>query len=126
MKLEKADYKEIMGLRKPANGLRLDRRAVLDEFLNADNYDMKLVFGREEKEEMLGYCARTGKSPKDYYLSVYNSYACIISKDKKYKDKIEIKRFSKNVDKSPMTLYLVRKDKTFVIGDDCQRRGYVW
>lgn len=124
MKLEKVDHKEIQRLKVSAKAhMRYDRRSILTEFLDSDSYCMKLVFGKEDEEEMLEWLSRTGKSPKDYYLSVYNSYAAIISDDKKYKDKVQIKRFTTS--KDTMTLYLVRKDRTMVFGDDCQRKGYV-
>ena len=125
MKLEKVDYKEMQSLEMSGGTRRrYDRRAILTEFLDSDSYCMKLIFGKEDEEEMLEWLSRTGKSPKDYYLSVYNSYAAIISDDKKYKDKIQIKRFTK--DESSMNLYLVRRDRTMAFGDDCQRRGYEW
>lgn len=89
MKLEKVDYKEIQSLNMSnRTRMRYDRRAILTEFLDSDSYCMKLIFGKEDEEEMLEWLSRTGKSPKDYYLSVYNSYASIISDDKKFKEKI--------------------------------------
>lgn len=125
MKLENVDYRDVAKLSK-SRGRRDDLREVLNAFLDSDNYAMKIIFGKEDERVMLEWVSMFGKTPHDYYLSVYNSYAAIISDNQHYKSKIQIKRFTEDKDsKFPMSIYLIRRDKTLTVGDDCQRRGYV-
>ena len=128
MKLEKLNLNELKTLNRTGSGkiFRADRREILDEFLNSDMYAMKLVFGRDDEEEMMNWLSTTGKTSYDYCLSVYNSYASIISDNETYKNKIRIKRYTKKSKsgESTMFLYLVRKDRTMAFGNDCQRKGY--
>lgn len=126
MKLDNVSYEELARLSASKKGGRSETMGVLNQFLQSGRYAMKLIFDKNDFEEMRMWCSEVeGREPYDWYLNKCNTYAACAAHNDQFKGKIQVRRVTHRKDENqPMEIYLIRRDKTLTMGEMCQRRGY--